>query len=77
MLGVVATSEDVVLGVLRATLEAEEAVLQPALWLGLEATLVADLVRDALTWEDAMLELTWMLGEGATLGAEPAVIPAD
>ena len=31
VLGVVATSEDVVLGVLRATLEAEEAVLQLAL----------------------------------------------
>ena len=48
VLGVVATSEELVLGVLRKTLEAEEAVLQFALWLGLKATLVADLVQDAL-----------------------------
>ena len=48
VLGVVVTFEGLVLGVLRKTLEAEEAVLQFALWLGLKATLMADLVRDAL-----------------------------
>ena len=77
MLRVVATPEELVLGVLSTIFEAEEVLLHLALWLGLEATFEAGLVHDALAWGDVMLELAPTLGEGATLGAEPAVILAD
>ena len=50
------TPEGLVLGVPRTTLEVEEVVLQPALWLGLEATIEADLAGDALAWGEGILE---------------------
>ena len=70
VLKVVPAADEVAFNELETLLEAEAAALELAFWLGLEATLEAD-----LTWEeDGALELALTLDDGVTLGATEAAL---